>query len=46
VIIDSDGDPDVENDGVSGLEALTDLSRAVGMIPQANACISPTEISG
>jgi len=43
VIIDSDGDPDVENDGVSGLEALTDLSSAIGLVPQTGKCISPAE---
>lgn len=43
VIIDSDGDPDVENDGVSGVEALTELSNAIGAVPQTNECISPTE---
>ncbi|MBX3098877.1 MAG: DUF3515 domain-containing protein [Salinibacterium sp.] len=40
VLIDSDGDPEVENDGVSGLEALSDLSAAVGVIPQTSKCIS------
>jgi hypothetical protein len=43
VAIDSDGDPDDENDGVSGLEALTDLSSAVGVIPQTNKCVSPAD---
>jgi hypothetical protein len=43
VIIDSDGDPDVDNDGVSGLEALTDLSTSVKQIPQDGKCISPAE---
>jgi hypothetical protein len=43
VIIDSDGAPDVENDGVSGLEALTDLSSAVGLVPQTSECISPAD---
>jgi len=44
VIIDSDGDPEVDDDGVSGLEALTDLSSAVGLLPQDGACISPTDV--
>lgn len=44
VIIDSDGDPSVQGDGVSGVEALTDLSDAVGQIPQTNTCISPAEV--
>lgn len=43
VIIDSDGDPDVDDDGVSGVEVLTELSSAVGVIPQTNACISPAD---
>jgi len=43
VIIDSDGDPDVDNDGVSGFEALTDLSSAVALIPQTNKCVSPED---
>ncbi len=44
VIIDSDGDPEIDNDGVSGLEALTELSSAVGVIPQTNKCISPADV--
>jgi hypothetical protein len=43
VIIDSDGDPEVDDDGVSGLEALTDLSSAVSLIPQSGKCISPID---
>ena len=43
VLIDSDGDPDNPDDGVSGLEALTDLSSVVQLIPQANKCISPQD---
>ena len=43
VIIDSDGDPDAQDDGVSGLEALTDLSSAVATVPQVGKCISPEE---
>ena len=44
VLIDSDGDPDVDNDGVSGLEALTDLSSAVGAVPQERQCISVADV--
>ena len=40
VVVDSDGDPDVDNDGVSGLEALTDLADAVALIPQTSKCVS------
>ena len=43
VIIDSDGDPALDDDGVSGYEALTDLSTAVGQLPQTGKCISPIE---
>lgn len=38
VIIDSDGDPSIPNDGVSGLEVLTDLAAAVGEIPATRTC--------
>ena len=44
VLIDSDGDPDVENDGVSGLEALTDLSSAIGLVPAERQCISIADV--
>lgn len=44
IIIDSDGDPDVEGDGVSGVEALTELSSVVKIIPQTNQCISPADV--
>jgi hypothetical protein len=44
VIIDSDGDPDVDDDGVSGREALTDLSSAVGVLPQnGGKCVAPED---
>lgn len=43
VIIDSDGEPDADSDGVSGLEALTDLSLAVSVLPKQSEC---TEIGG
>jgi hypothetical protein len=43
VIIDSDGDPEVDNDGVSGFEALTDLSSAVSVLPKTGACVSPDD---
>lgn len=45
VIIDSEGDPNVSNDGVSGFEALNDLGPSVGEIPADRACVSP-EIAG
>ncbi len=41
VIIDSIGDPNVANDGVSGFEALSNLGPAVGEIPATRACVSP-----
>lgn len=44
VVIDSDGDPDVDNDGVSGLEALTDLSSAISLIPQTGKCIALSDV--
>jgi len=44
VVIDSDGDPDVDDDGVSGLEALTDLSSAIALIPQDGKCISLADV--
>jgi len=44
VIIDSDGDPDIGGDGVSGVEALTELSNAIALIPQTNECISPADV--
>lgn len=40
VIIDSDGDPDIPDDGVSGLEALTDVARAVAAIPADRECVA------
>lgn len=40
VVVDSDGDPEVDNDGVSGLEALTDLANAVALIPQVGKCVA------
>lgn len=40
VVVDSDGDPEVDDDGVSGLEALTDLSNAVSIIPQVGKCVA------
>ena len=40
VIIDSDGDPDNPDDGTSGLEALTDVARAVVQLPSDGACTS------
>ena len=40
VIIDSDGDPDNPDDGVSGLEALTDVARAVAQIPADRNCVA------
>ena len=44
VIIDSDGDPDVDNDGVSGREALTDLSSAMEALPQnGGRCVAPED---
>ena len=46
VIIDSDGDPNVDNDGASGHDALSDLSAAVGKLPQTGKCISPIDAEG
>jgi hypothetical protein len=43
VIIDSDGDPDVDDDGISGLAALTDLASAVSLIPADGKCIAPID---
>lgn len=43
VIIDSDGDPDVDDDGVSGVAALTELGPAVATLPAEGACISPQD---
>jgi len=40
VIVDSDGDPDVDNDGASGLEALTDLATAVQRLPVTGKCVA------
>ncbi|MGV8912016.1 MAG: DUF3515 family protein [Rhodoglobus sp.] len=40
VIIDSDGDPDVEGDEVSGLDALTELAGAVSQIPADRFCVA------
>jgi Protein of unknown function (DUF3515) len=45
VIIDSDGDPAVGTDGISGFEALKDLAPAIGEIAADRACVSP-EIAG
>lgn len=44
VLIDSDGDPEVDDDGVSGLEALTDLASAIALIPQDGKCISLADV--
>lgn len=46
VVIDSDGDPNNPDDGVSGLEALTDLANAVKELPAVGACESPTGAGG
>ena len=46
VIVDSDGDPQVPDDGVSGLTALTDLSFAVSSISPTARCISPDGTAG
>ncbi|WP_010203308.1 DUF3515 family protein [Salinibacterium sp. PAMC 21357] len=40
VIIDSDGDPDVEGDEVSGLDALTELAGAVSQITAERFCVA------
>ena len=40
VIIDSDGDPDTANDGVSGREALQELADAVGLLPVDGQCLA------
>jgi len=42
VIIDSDGDPDNPDDGVSGVEALTELAAAVALVPATSQCTTPT----
>jgi hypothetical protein len=43
VIVDSDGDPNVDDDGTSGLAALTDLANAVGLTPSDGKCIPPLD---
>lgn len=45
VIIDSDGDPKIPTDGVSGFDALSDLATAVGEIPATRQCDAP-KVSG
>jgi hypothetical protein len=40
VIIDSDGDPDVEGDEVSGFDALTQLASAVSQIAPERFCVA------
>ena len=45
VIIDSDGDPGVTNDGVSGFDVLSELAASVSEIPADRACVSP-EVAG
>ncbi|WP_341954236.1 DUF3515 family protein [Salinibacterium sp. TMP30] len=40
VIIDSDGDPDVEGDEVSGFDALTELAAAVSQITPDRFCVA------
>jgi Protein of unknown function (DUF3515) len=45
VIIDSDGDPDVTDDGVSGFDALSELAVSMSEIPADRACVSP-EVAG
>lgn len=44
VIIDSDGDPDVDDDGVSGTAALGDLANAVSAIPATGKCLSAEDV--
>lgn len=44
VVIDSDGDPAVEGDGVSGAAVLGDLSYAVSQLPAEGECIDPQDI--
>ncbi|QYH37142.1 DUF3515 family protein [Salinibacterium sp. M195] len=39
VIIDSDGDPDIDGDEVSGFEALSDLAGAVSQVPADRFCL-------
>lgn len=46
VIIDSDGDPDVPDDGVSGLDTLSDLAAAVSEIPATRGCDVPRVAGG
>jgi hypothetical protein len=40
VVIDSDGDPDVDGDEVSGFEALTELAAAVSQIAPERFCVA------
>lgn len=40
VIIDSDGDPDIDGDEVSGFDALTELAGAVSQIPADRFCLA------
>lgn len=44
VIVDSDGDPDVDDDGVSGTAVLRELSAAVGVIPATGKCLSAEDV--
>jgi len=41
VIIDSDGDPNNPDDGVSGESVLSGLSSAVSRIPAVRSCVTP-----
>jgi Protein of unknown function (DUF3515) len=45
VIIDSDGDPGLASDGVSGFEALSEIAASVAEIPADRECVSP-EVAG
>ncbi|MBH0008891.1 DUF3515 family protein [Salinibacterium sp. SWN1162] len=40
VIVDSDGDPDIEGDEVSGFEALSDVAGAVSQVPADRFCVA------
>ena len=45
VIVDSDGDPAIATDGVSGFDTLSNLASAVREIPADRACVTP-EVAG
>jgi len=43
VIVDSDGDPDIDGDEVSGFDALSQLAGAVSQIPADRFCVALTD---